>query len=616
MMTLLVFLKNFIFPGVVGNTTYDIAKHFWSKAFSKGLEELYLDAFSEAVENQRPQLEKYGSPVSLDREALSKALRHDLYIDLDSTNLTFLSANEFVRNLAPLLEQNQVITIGRHNLSTVDYEQLVSNLIRSTYSIFRQRVLENEDIFNDVLLSEIHANRQQLSDVRAYLVDRFNLTLGKIDLILERTEVLPRIAEQTDLLPKISRDIEKLLKKELPPPFQLPADISHFVGRTQEIERLIQLFEQQSGSVLLICGLAGMGGIGKSSLAIHIAHRLSHLFPDGILWANLREEKPFDVLAKFARAYGFDLSHELSLESRTAQLRSILSGKRTLLILDNAQHDDDIRPLLPSSPTAAVIVTSRQHLASLHDTPILDLDVLTESEAYELLEQLIGKERVKAESNDANRTCHLVGYLPLGVSIAGGRLTTRRHWSLKDFADRLSNERRRLTELEIGYRPEHNIRAAFNLSYQELDPLTKRFFCLLSVFSGPDFGTEASAALTKTTFEKAEDFLEMLSNLALVRIGQKERYRIHDLLRLFGNERLSSEWSNRQVTSARLRLTRYYTDYATIHAREYDLLEIERENILANISWSRDSYEKTQHINSSRVRELVHQGANKPIVTL
>lgn len=601
MITLLTILKEYVFTGVTGNTVYDAVSRYLQKKFSKSLEELFLDAFVQAVDDQKDQLKRYGNSVSLDRETLRKALRRDLHMTLDGTALTILGDEEFVRKLAAILEVEQVLSIERHTLSKEDYEQLIRNLIHSTYNILRQRILPNVAVFNEILISEMQLDRQQLTEVQTYVADRFTLVLGGLGVLLERTVVLPKIAQQADLLPKISHDLEQLLARQLPQPFQVLPD-TYFVGRYSEIERLDQLFMKPGSAVLLICGIAGMAGIGKSALAIHAAHRFTALFPDGILWADLREERPFDVLRKFAGAYGFDISRERDLESRAAHLRSILSGKRTLLILDNVQHDDDIRPLMPGSASVAVIVTSRQHLPSLRDAAIFDLDVLSESEAYELLTYYIGEIRIEAESQDAKRICRLVGLLPLALYIAGQQLKASRTLLLKDYADRLSDEQRRLAQLEIGFGPENNVRAAFILSYQELGPEMKRLFCLLSLFSGPDFGVEGAAALANSTSEKVRISLEALVNIGLLHLGQNGRYRMHDLLRLFAEEHLDKELRAQQRNAARLRLIRHYIDYVTVHKGDYDVLEVERNNILSLLAWARESYEKVPSSRTTRAK--------------
>ena len=192
---MLTFLQNYFFTGVTGNTAYDILKNFWQQVFGKDLEEIYLDAFEQAVTNERPRLNRYGDLVELEREVLRRALRTDLAMNVNQTSLSDLSEAEFCQRLAETMHTRQVLIIGGHNLTIEDYQQLLRNLIRHATAILRQKVLENEAAFNQMLLTEVQGDRSQLSEVQSYLTDRFDLTLQKLDSIESQTRLVPEILD-------------------------------------------------------------------------------------------------------------------------------------------------------------------------------------------------------------------------------------------------------------------------------------------------------------------------------------------------------------------------------------------------------------------------------------
>jgi tetratricopeptide (TPR) repeat protein len=628
MITLLNVFLGYVVGGVVGNTAHDLAKRFWQAAFGKDLEDLLIGSFTKAVKKQKQQLAKYGDPVTLDRASVRVALHRDLHADLDLSTLAVLSSEEFSKRLAPILSERQLLIIGGHNLATADYEQLISTVARIARGVLRKAVAENPAVYNAVMLDEARKRNLQFDELRAALKSHTDLTeaqigtvlekisdlfdamkstdiqLGSIhtlvrihadftatqhEAILEHTRSLPAMAQGIEYLTTLMQEHDERTNTELSRPFQLPADNPKFVGRVAEIERLTQLLLRQGESVVRICALVGMGGIGKSTLAVHIGHLLEQRFPDGILWANLREDKLLNVQASFALALGSDLREVRSLEARSIMLRSILAGKHLLVILDNAQSDNDIRPLLPSSPTVAVIVTSRQRLPSLREYDTFDLELLGEADSFLLLEFYIGKERIQKERAAAKRICNVAGSLPLAISIAGGRLASKRHWTLSYFTDRLQQSRKRLNEFEMGERPEHNVRVTFSLSYEELEDPLKRLFCLLSLFVAPDFGVRSAARLTGTTPEEARDLIETLVHLALLQPAPNERYKFHDLVRLFARERLVQELQSGAVDEARIQLLKHFVEFACLHQHDHSLLDQEREDMLGTIAWASGS---------------------------
>jgi tetratricopeptide (TPR) repeat protein len=339
---------------------------------------------------------------------------------------------------------------------------------------------------------------------------------------------------------------------------QLPPDVADFTDREREAADVRRALEDPEGrgGVALV---AGKPGVGKSALAIHLAHALSAQFPDAQLYVDLRGGEPAEhldpltpteVLAGFLRALGIEQVPEQPAE-RVAFYRAQLAHKRALVVLDNASREDQVRPLIPGSRSCAVLVTSRMQLPGLEGARPRELEVLDPGAALELLAKLIGdRDRLERERDAAEAIVRLCGYLPLAVRIAGSRLRTRPRWSLHKLVERLADERRRLDELRAGDR---EVRASFALSYRELKDDEARLFRRLGVFPGPDFGVALAGALVDTSSDEAEELLERLVDVRLLEEVGEERYRFHDLLRLFARERLEADETPpaRQAAGAR-----------------------------------------------------------------
>ncbi|MGH3564577.1 MAG: BTAD domain-containing putative transcriptional regulator [Pseudonocardia sp.] len=330
-------------------------------------------------------------------------------------------------------------------------------------------------------------------------------------------------------------------------PAQLPADITDFVGRESKIDlvrRHLASGATAPGAAVAIAAISGKAGVGKTTLAVHIAHQLRADFPDGQLHVNLRgaEARPLDpaeVLARFLRALGVDGSAVPDeAEERAALYRSWLAGRRMLVVLDNAGGEYQVRPLLPGTPGCAVLVTSRTRLAGLDSVNAVDLDVLGAEQAVELLAQVIGPARVAAEPVMAARIARSCGCLPLAVRIAAARLAARPHWRLARLAADLDDEHRRLDELRLG---DLEVRASLALSYDSLDEPVRCAFRRLGLLEAPDFPSWTAAALLDVAQSRAEDLVDALVDAQLLDVvggnGSAEpRYRFHDLLRAYARE--------------------------------------------------------------------------------
>ena len=326
---------------------------------------------------------------------------------------------------------------------------------------------------------------------------------------------------------------------------RLPADIADFTGREDQIERIVE--HLKSSETVGICAVAGMPGVGKSALAIHVAHKLTEAeFPDMQLHIDLRGVdgnalEPSDVLAAWLR-WVFALDESLipqSLQERSAMYRSLLSGKRAIIVLDNARDEAQVRPLLPGSATCAVIVTSRRVLGALEGSKFINLPTLPKLKALDFLKKSIDASRVNKELVAATEIVQLCGLLPLAIRIVGGTLKIKLHWTLSEYAHRLVEEKERLSHLKLS---DLDVRASFELSYQELSESDAELFYYLGILEGKQFGQALASSLIDGN-SGVLDRLERLADTQLLEALGDQRYQFHDLIRLFAREKL-----NRLVT--------------------------------------------------------------------
>ena len=290
---------------------------------------------------------------------------------------------------------------------------------------------------------------------------------------------------------------------------------------------------------MVISGISGTGGVGKSALAVHVAHQVADVFGDGQLYVNLAGTSgdplpPGTVLARLLRDLGFPEDKVPSDESERATCyRSLLSGRNVLLVLDDARDAAQVRPLLPGTAGCAVLVTSRSGLADLEGARLASLDVMPAAEAHKLLRTIAGSSRVDAEPRAADRLLQACAGLPLAIRIAGAKLAARPGWSIEAFAVRLATEHRRLAELRVG---DLAVRASFQLSYDTLDTEFARMFRMLGIAGTNVFGAGQTGALCGVDSDRAEELLDGLTDVHMLQSPAPGIYRLHDLLRLFANE--------------------------------------------------------------------------------
>ena len=357
-----------------------------------------------------------------------------------------------------------------------------------------------------------------------------------------------------------------------PVPAQLPADLADFTGRDRLVAQLSSLLSEaqqaENPAAVVVTVVAGAGGLGKTALAVHTAHALRQAFPDGQLYVGLlgasqQPSPPDDVLARLLRDLGVPgASIPVGLQERAALYRTCLAGRRMLIVLDDAKDAAQVRPLLPGTASAAVIVTSRQRLSDLAGSRLLDLDVLDDHEARLLFTRMIGTERVDAEPGPVREVLEACAGLPLAIRIAGARLTARRGWTVQTLAGRLADQRRRMDELTAG---DLAVRTTFAVSFDALprparpdaaDPA--HVFRLLGVWQGPSIGLAAAAALAGQPEETVADALEVLVDTNLLESPRPDRYRLHDLLRAYAAERAQADEPARDVEDAIRRVLTWY----------------------------------------------------------
>jgi transcriptional regulator with XRE-family HTH domain/tetratricopeptide (TPR) repeat protein len=361
-------------------------------------------------------------------------------------------------------------------------------------------------------------------------------------------------------------------------PRQLPPNLSDFTGRAAELDALLQVLTKADGppGTVRLAAVTGMGGVGKTALAVHAAHLAAATFSDGHLYIDLRGYGPGDVITP-VEALG-QLLRSLGVDDRTipddvneaaALYRSRLADQRMLVLLDNANGAAQVTPLLPGAPGSAVLVTSRRALMTLPGFQQINLAPLSESDSVELLSRVAGGMRVAAESTAARMIAQLTGRLPLAVRLIGARLAARPTWPVEHMVEQLRDEHHRLDELGTG---ESGVRANIAGSVEflaaskdELDREAAAALNLLGLPHASDLITLTAAHLLGESVERTDQMLERLVDLNLLESIAPGRYRLHDLILAFARERAHRFLSDDARTVALARLLRLYTGVAWKH---------------------------------------------------
>jgi DNA-binding SARP family transcriptional activator len=362
-------------------------------------------------------------------------------------------------------------------------------------------------------------------------------------------------------------------------PRQLPADVAGFTGRGRHLAELDLLLPGIAGepgdrrgaggrpAAPMIFAVSGTAGVGKTALAVHWAHQVAEWFPDGQLYVNLRgydPERPVtanEALGGFLRALGVaDQDIPADTAERAAKFRSLLAGRRMLVLLDNAGEAEQVRPLLPGNPACVTLATSRSSLTGLvaRDGAVrLDLDLLAAGEAVALLRALIGP-RADAEPQPVAALAEQCARLPLALRVAAELAIARPARPLADLVAELADKKRRLDLLEAGGDPRTAVRAVFSWSCRQLDPGTLRVFWLAGLHPGPDIDAYEVAALAEVTADRAGQALGFLDRVHLIHNVAPGRYGMHDLLRAYAREVAAAQGADPERRKAPTRLLGYH----------------------------------------------------------
>ncbi|MGC4808205.1 ATP-binding protein [Micromonospora sp. DT233] len=359
-----------------------------------------------------------------------------------------------------------------------------------------------------------------------------------------------------------------------PPPRQLPLDTTLFVNREQTLTRLDAALPADGATVaagglsMTVAAIAGAPGIGKTALAVHWAHRVRQWFADGDLYVDMRGYGPGPALEvgqaldTFLRALHVPAEQiPTDTEGRAALYRSVLNGKRVLIVVDNVSTVGQVRSLLPATPTCMAIITSRNRLSGLvarEGASRMTLDVLSPKEAIALLSDSIGGDRVSAEPHATAELARRCAYLPLALRIIGERIANTPHATLADFVADLALVDHQLDALMVDDDELSDVRAVFSWSYQALPDETARFFRLLGLHAGADISSAAAASITGVSLPRARALLDQLCAAHLVQNPARDRYLFHDLLRAYALERVQVEETVEEQRLARRRAYSWY----------------------------------------------------------
>jgi DNA-binding SARP family transcriptional activator/Tfp pilus assembly protein PilF len=495
--------------------------------------------------------------------------------------------------LSALEERTEImLMLGRHVEVTAELTGLV-----------REHPLR-EGLRGQLMLALYRCGRQAdalaaFADARAELVEELGIEPGPglrqlHEQILAADAALDQPAAATPAT-GLSRSAEPASsEQDRPVPAQLPGDVDVFTGRASELaelDRLAATIGQPSrdsrtsgdshggrasaGPSAVVISISGTAGVGKTALAVRWAHRVRDAFPDGQLYVNLRGYDPGqpilagDALAGFLRALGMqgqDIPREL--DERAAAYRTLLDGRQMMVVLDNASSVEQVRPLLPGSPSNLVLVTSRDSLAGLvarHGARRVDLSTLPPDDAFALLRTLIGG-RAEAEPDATTTLTRQCAQLPLALRVAAELAAASPAMTVAQLADELTDEQQRLDLLDAGGDPGSAVRGVLSWSYHHLPSGYARAFRLLGLHPGPDLDPYAAAALTATSHPHARRLLELLARAHLIHRTRPGRYGMHDLLRAYAADLASADVERYPA------LTRLFDYYVAAAAAAMDTL--------------------------------------------
>jgi DNA-binding SARP family transcriptional activator/tetratricopeptide (TPR) repeat protein len=355
----------------------------------------------------------------------------------------------------------------------------------------------------------------------------------------------------------------------------LPRDIASFTGRERELAQLLDRIGGQAagGAVVGIHAIDGMAGIGKTTFAVHAAHRLAAGFPDGQYFLPLHGHTPgqqpvdpADALVSLLLTAGLAPQQiPPGVEARAARWRDHLAGKKILLLLDDAVSHEQVRPLLPGTAGSLVLITSRRRLTALQDAAVVSLNILSPDEAAALLVRLASRPGLGAGDTAVREITRLGGYLPLAIGMLASQLRHHPAWTAVSLAAELADTRDRLA---LMHTENLSAGAAFGLSYQDLPDDQQRLFRRLGLVPGPSIDVYAAAALDATSLATARRHLDQLYEQHLLAEPAPGRYQLHDLIREHARA-LAAADNPTESDQAAVRLLDYYLHTALAAGRHF-----------------------------------------------
>ncbi|MEU4803430.1 tetratricopeptide repeat protein [Actinosynnema sp. NPDC023587] len=351
-------------------------------------------------------------------------------------------------------------------------------------------------------------------------------------------------------------------------PRQLPAAPAPFIGRRDEADRIDRALDTGGAATVLISAIGGAGGIGKTWLALHWAHRHAERFPDGQLFVDLCGFSPTgepmpstEALRGFLDGLGVDPGRvPADLHSQAALYRSLVAGKRVLVVLDNAATVEQVAPLLPGDAGCAVVVTSRRRFDSLvtaHDAQYVDLGVLGGTEAHRLLSTRLTTTRIDSEPEAVDHLLDVCGGFPLALAIIAARARTRPDLPLAALSAELRDEATRLDALD-SEDPAASLPTVLSWSLRGLPPPQREVFALLGIAPGPDIGVDAAASLVDRPAADTQQALRRLAQASLLIEDTPGRWRMHDLIRRYAAQRAAHELTEAERGAALRRTVDFY----------------------------------------------------------
>ncbi len=399
------------------------------------------------------------------------------------------------------------------------------------------------------------------------------------EILQQELGLLPE-QETVSLAEQIRQEKIAVVQSDPPPPLPVTSDVPFlapavggpFVGREQVMNRLEAVLSEKNGRSRTC--LTGMGGIGKTTIALQLAHQFRAYFPDGVLWADAAQQEPLTIVDCWASAYGYDLHHVKNEQKRMIALRSIFAEKQALIVVDDVSSAAAVRPLLPENGPCKLLFTSRnEDVARLLDAQPMRVDGLSAENGRSLLSHFIPAKRAGQEPQAVAAICDLLHHLPLAIVIAGNYLLERQHMRLSDFVEQLETATQKLDVSNAN----RQVRASFNISWEALHPEEKQWFRMLGVFNGRQFSAEAFAAVAELDSFTAEAQLQNLVRYSLLNRVENGRFRQHPLLAEFAREKLPAN------DAAFLRMVNFFLNFAVVNQTEHEKLQPEWKNMSAGI---------------------------------